>query len=271
MKLYEWTHAKVEPVPILISVPHSGTYVPDDIRAQMDPRLAEQLPDTDWFVDQLYDFAPAMGIAIIRSSICRYVVDLNRDPKGASLYADGRRETNVVPTRSFAGESLYAPDMLPDEAEVARRIDRYFKPYHQSIRDYLLALRRRYTQVILYDAHSIVRRVDAISSSDFPDLILGDLNQSTANLSLIDKVWSVLQGSGYQASHNEPFKGGYITRSFAAEGVHCLQVERSQDIYMDVANKCLDSDKVRMLQDRALIPLMKTMCDFLGPNETKRR
>jgi len=48
--------------PLLISVPHAGTHIPDDLRPRMTD-LADELPDTDWHVDRLYDFAPAMGAA----------------------------------------------------------------------------------------------------------------------------------------------------------------------------------------------------------------
>ena len=74
-------------LPILLSVPHCGTYFPEDLHKHFDQKHLQYPDDTDWFVDKLYDFAPALGITMIVAQYSRYVIDLNRDPSGKPLYA----------------------------------------------------------------------------------------------------------------------------------------------------------------------------------------
>lgn len=234
------------PVPIVLSCPHVGTEIPPDIAATMTP-LARRTPDTDWFVHDLYGFAPAMGITLVHARFSRYVVDLNRDPAGAKLYADGRAETGLVPVQSFAREPLY-DGPTPDAAELRRRVDRYYKPYHAAIEAALSELRQRHAHVLFFDAHSIKRRVPSIRPEPFADVILGDQAGRTAHRQLARTALDALQG--LDVAHNEPFMGGYLTRSFGrpAEGRHALQLEMSQDLYMDEDAGRRDASKEARVQ-----------------------
>ena len=74
------------------------------------PWLARK--DTDWWVDRLYDFAAALDATIIRTAISRTVIDVNRDPSGASLYP-GQATTELCPTTTFDGEPLYRDGQGP--------------------------------------------------------------------------------------------------------------------------------------------------------------
>jgi len=70
--------------PLVVSVPHVGTYVPAGLLARLAPEAAV-LADTDWHVERLYDFARALGASVIAATHSRLVVDLNRDPSGKPL------------------------------------------------------------------------------------------------------------------------------------------------------------------------------------------
>src|SRR3712207_430138 len=89
--------AKGRKVPIILSVPHSGTEFPEELKAQYRPEMIEQPDDTDWFVHDLYNFAPELGITVIHAKYSRWVIDLNRDPTSEPLYNDGRIITGLTP------------------------------------------------------------------------------------------------------------------------------------------------------------------------------
>ena len=101
--------------PILISIPHCGTEIPAHLGLQ-----TSICPDTDWFLEHLYDFAPQLGIAIIHARFARYVVDLNRNPSSVPLYNDGRILTDAIPTTQFDGTALY--DTPPTKEQKQERI-----------------------------------------------------------------------------------------------------------------------------------------------------
>jgi N-formylglutamate deformylase len=177
-----------------------------------------------------------MGITLIAANYSRWVIDLNRDPQSKPLYSDGRIITALCPTTTFTGEPLYSDERKEvDSAEVARRVDLFFTPYHQAIQDMLDNLRARHGKVLLWDCHSIRRYVPTIHSEKFPDLILGDVDGTSASPGLIETVMSVLDHSTYSVRHNHPFKGGYITRHFGRpmEHQHALQLEMTKVNYMD--------------------------------------
>jgi N-formylglutamate deformylase len=232
-------------VPILISVPHSGILFPDDIKDCFLSEMIESPDDTDWFVDKLYDFAPAMGITMITAKYSRWAIDLNRNTESKPLYDDGRIITELCPTATFAGEQIYLEGDAPDEIEIARRVEEYYNPYHAKIEELLKDLKKEFGYVLLWDAHSIRQYVPLISKEKFPDLILGDNDEKTADSRLTNIVLSILLGSGLKTEHNFPFKGGQITRSFGKpeDNQYALQLEMTKVNYMDNAEMEYDIDR----------------------------
>ncbi len=222
------------PTPLLLSIPHTGIEVPD----WMPPRLANAavaaLPDTDWHLHELYDFAPELGVTTIFARFTRYVVDLNRPRTQEKLYP-GQAETELVPTRTFAGDPIYRAGAEPTATEIDARIARYWQPYHDRLAAELRKLRARFGYALLFDAHSIVGCVPRLHPEPLPDLMLGDVDGKSCGAALSDAVHDVQRASGLAAARNFRFKGGFITRGYGkpAEQVHALQLEMSQRIYMD--------------------------------------
>ena len=222
--------------PILVSVPHAGTYVPAEIAARMtDDALA--LPDTDWHVERLYDFAASLGIGMIVATHSRYVIDLNRDPSGKPLYP-GADNTELVPTTTFNRDHIYRPGGGLDDAEVEQRVVQYWKPYHDRLAQELAVLRERFGMAVLWDAHSIPSQVPRFFSGRLPDLNLGSARGASAAQELVAAVMeSFEQNDGFSKVRDGRFTGGYITRHFGKPetGVHALQLELAQAAYMDEA------------------------------------
>src|SRR5436190_15825035 len=143
--------------PLIVSFPHTGTSIP----AELEPAFVSRslaLRDTDWWIDQLYDFTLELGATVIRTGISRSVIDVNRDPSGASLYP-GQNTTGLCPTTTFDGRPLYRVGQEPDAAEIDRRRATYFAPYHTSLKAEIARLRAAHPHIVLYDCHSIRSRV----------------------------------------------------------------------------------------------------------------
>ncbi len=218
--------------PLLISLPHSGVRIPPEIEPQLTPH-ALQLPDTDWHVEKLYAFAPSLGVSVLRAKLSRYVIDLNRDPSGASLYP-GRDTTELCPTSTFDERPIYLPGHAPDAAEIERRSAEYYRPYHQLLGAELERLRAAHGFALLLDGHSIRSEVPRFFQGRLPDLNLGSADGRSAAPSVELVASQVLNNSGLSAVVNGRFKGGFITRHFGdpARGTHALQLELAQSCYM---------------------------------------
>lgn len=252
-KTYFIEQATAPEVPILLSVPHCGTAFPDELKNDFKKELAQAPDDTDWFVHQLYDFAPSLGITIIHANYSRWVIDLNRDPESKPLYTDGRIITALCPTTTFFGNPIYQDERKEvDQTEVNRRIQHYYKPYHDKVTELIEAKKQKFGKVLLWDCHSIRQQVPTIYKDKFPDLILGDADETSASKKIIDVALNALQRGDYSVAHNHPFKGGYITRYFGKPDHHveALQLEMSKLMYMDDEEKKYSqvrADKIRDL------------------------
>ena len=137
--------------PLLASLPHTGTDIPDDLAADF-TSLWQARRDADWWVDRLYDFATQLDATLLRTSISRSVIDVNRDPSGTSLYP-GQATTGLCPTTDFDGAKLYRDGLEPDDAEIARRRAAYFDPYHAALAEEIERLRTLHDRIVVYDCH----------------------------------------------------------------------------------------------------------------------
>ncbi len=220
-------------VPLLVSIPHTGVAVPDWLRPRLASAHVASLPDTDWHLHELYDFAAELGATTIYARYSRYVIDLNRPRDQQKLYP-GKAETELVPTKTFAGEPIYRSGDEPTAAEIERRTREFWQPYHERLASELDAMRAQFGYALLFDAHSIVGLVPRLHPEPLPDLMLGDVDGSSCAPAISDAVHAVQRASAYRAERNFRFKGGYITRGHGKPGerVHALQLEMSQRVYM---------------------------------------
>ena len=217
---------------VLISMPHNGQLIPDDI-AQTMTEQAQQVADTDWYMDKLYDFAQGLGAAVIKPKYSRYVIDLNRNIDGVNLYP-GANSTELCPTTAFDLSPLYKLGQEPDDTEIQRRIALYWQPYHRALRDTLAQMKTKFGKVVLLDAHSILSKVPRFFEGQLPDFNFGSANGASCSEELMTDIMQ-LELSPYSSVVNGRFKGGFITRGFGKpeENIHAVQLELSQHTYMD--------------------------------------
>ena len=236
--------------PLLVSLPHDGTELPPDIAARMTD-AARAVPDTDWHVSRLYAFARELGASILVPRYSRYVVDLNRPPDDTSLYP-GQNTTGLCPTRRFSGDPVYLAGQEPSAGEVRERVERYWRPYHDALRDELERLRAAHGRVVLWEGHSIRGSgLPFLFEGRLPDLNLGTANGASCSPRLQARLEAVLSAQpGYDWVANGRFKGGHITRHYGdpARGIDAVQMETSQRNYMDEDSFEYDQGKAARLQ-----------------------
>ena len=231
--------------PLLVSLPHDGTLVPDDIAARLTP-AARGVPDTDWHIARLYDFARGLGASMIVPTHSRYVVDLNRSEDDVSLYP-GQNTTGLCPVVRFSGEPVYLEGQEPTPDEIAERVERYWRPYHDALRTELGRIRAGHGRAVLWEGHSIRGELPFLFEGRLPDLNLGTAGGASCSPAMQQRLEVVLAGQqDYDFVVNGRFKGGHITRRYGdpANGVEAVQLETSQRVYMD-------EDSFQYLPDKA--------------------
>lgn len=259
-------------VPLLISMPHIGTEIPEGLKGHFCER-ALAVEDTDWHLQALYDFAGrdvdndvvnsnlnnglnhSLNASILMPTISRYVIDLNRPPNDEPMYP-GASNTELCPTRFFTGDLLYRDGCEPNPIERVRRRQLYWQPYHDQLRSELTRLQNRHGYALLWDAHSIRSEIPWLFEGKLPDLNIGTANGASADESITQAVSAAAMDSEAlkpfaSSVVNGRFKGGFITRQYGdpKQNIHAIQLEKCQSLYMrEIAPFSYDKAKANLLK-----------------------
>jgi N-formylglutamate deformylase len=228
----DWLTIRRGRAPLVLSIPHAGVEIPSEIEtALVSPWLARK--DTDWWLDRLYDFATALDATIVRTAISRTVIDVNRDPSGGSLYP-GQATTELCPTTTFDGESLYQSGDEPTAVEIEQRQARWFAPFHKALSADVERLRGVHEKVVLYDAHSIRSSVPRLFEGILPHFNIGTNSGASCAPELSAAVENACDATSLSRVTNGRFRGGYITRHHGnpQRGVHAIQMELACRSYL---------------------------------------
>ena len=219
--------------PLLVSFPHSGTVVPENIKETF-TQAALSLPDTDWHVPRLYDFLADMPVSTITANYSRYLVDVNRFSEGSVLYP-GQSETEVCPTTTFTEQDIYLSGKAPNKAQTQERIKAYWQPYHVALAAQLERIKAIHGYALLWDAHSIASEVPRFFTGTLPDLNLGTAEGLSCQADIGNQLFLLMQQSQFSAVRDSRFKGGYITRYYGQPQthIHAVQMEIAQSAYME--------------------------------------
>lgn len=229
MSLVEVTHGDS---PLVLGLPHTGTEIPDDCLVRLND-TGRAMADTDWHIHKLYD-GLLPDVTAVRMTVHRYVIDVNRDPSGLSLYP-GQNTTGLCPLTDFDGLSLYRVGQEPDETEVERRRAMYHAPYHAALKAELERVKAIHGYALLFDCHSIRSHIPFLFEGTLPDFNIGTNEGATCAPEIATQTLNICKNAkGYTAILNGRFKGGWTTRHCGqpAQGMHAIQMELAQSTYM---------------------------------------
>ena len=250
--------------PIVLGLPHTGTYLPDDIITNLNAR-GKGLDDTDWHIHTLYD-GLMPGLTTVRAMFHRYGVDANRDPSGQSLYP-GQNTTGLVPLTDFDGCEIW--DSAPDAQEVEARRQKYHAAYHGALTAELDRVRAIHGVAILYDCHSIRSGIPFLFEGTLPDFNIGT-NMGTTCAPKIEAATRRVcaAAKGYTCVTNGRFKGGWTTRHYGrpSEGLHAIQMELAQSTYLSTEARPWEYDVAKSGRLRRHLSTILTELAALAPN-----
>ncbi|MED7665875.1 N-formylglutamate deformylase [Pseudomonas moraviensis subsp. stanleyae] len=220
-------------VPLLISMPHAGVRLTPAVEAGLIP-AARSLPDTDWHIPLLYDFAEELGASTLAAEYSRFVIDLNRPSDDKPLYAGAT--TGLYPATLFDGIALFQEGLEPSQQERATYLQQIWTPYHRTLQEELARLKAEFGYALLFDAHSIRSIIPHLFDGKLPDFNLGTFNGASCDPQLASQLEAICAGHE-QFTHvlNGRFKGGHITRQYGdpAQDIHAVQLELCQSTYME--------------------------------------
>ncbi len=220
-------------LPLLISMPHAGLGLTPAVRNGLVDQ-ARSLPDTDWHIPRLYDFARDLGASVVAAEYSRFVIDLNRPDDDKPLYASAT--TGLYPATLFDGEPLFKDGQVPSADERATYLEGIWRPYHDTIRRELERLRAEFGYALLWDAHSIRSLIPHLFDGKLPDFNLGTFNGASCDPELAERLQGVCaEFPHYSHVLNGRFKGGHITRHYGdpSRQIHAVQLELAQSTYMN--------------------------------------
>jgi N-formylglutamate deformylase len=220
-------------VPLLISMPHGGLQLTPAVKAGL-VDAAQSLPDTDWHIPTLYDFAEELGASTLAAEYSRFVIDLNRPSDDKPLYVGAT--TGLYPAILFDGEPLFREGQVPSAEERATYLEQVWTPYHHTLQQELARLRDEFGYALLFDAHSIRGSIPHLFEGRLPDFNLGTFNGLSCDTELATLLEATCAAaSDYTHVLNGRFKGGHITRHYGdpANNIHAVQLELAQSTYME--------------------------------------
>ena len=247
-----WLGPAQPAVPLVLDSPHSGTRMPPDFGAVLDE---DALRDgEDCFVDELWRPASALGVPLLAAQFPRTYLDLNRhaadidpdlldEPWPYEHRPSGKaRIGKALIWRTLDdGRPIY--DRRLGVQEVRERVERFHRPYHETLRGLIDAAHARFGVVVHLNCHSM-NAVSGLMGEGGPgvaraDIVLGDRDGSSCDPALTAFVRERLAAHGYDVKVNDPFKGVELVCAFAdpARGRHSLQIEINKRLYMDDATR----------------------------------
>jgi len=230
--MLSWVKVTRGDAPLIVSIPHAGDQlVPEMERRLVSPWLARK--DTDWYIEKLYDFAPELGVTVVRTPLSRTVIDVNLDPSVKPIHV-GQAVAELCPTTTFDGEPLYRSGQDPKQAEISRRRAAYFDPYHQVLTAEISRLRAQHEKVVLFDAHSIRSIIPSLFKGRLPDFNVGTNDGQSCDAALVAEVEAISDPTGFLRVTNGLFKGGWTTRHYGnpAAGVHAIEMKLACRSYL---------------------------------------
>ena len=194
-------------VPAIFDSPHSGLLAPADFAPVLS--LQKLFGTADAYVDELFGTAPAHGAVLIAATFPRCYIDANRSleqldpsiidgPWPAPTVDDAkiRRGVGLIWASLPSGDSIYDAPLL--RAEIERRIERCWRPYHEALERALDQTHARFGAVWHVNCHSMrshgTARDEDGARQARPDMVLGDRDGTTCDAVFLDLVHGVLTG-----------------------------------------------------------------------------
>ena len=203
--------------PLVISIPHSGTDIPQDIAPLCN--LAAKREHTDWALPELV--APLSETTLV-ATVSRYIVDVNRFKPRV-----GKATQPIIPRIDEVGHQLF--NNYPSKQKQADWLEQYYTPYYLHLENLLNEKLEQHERVLLVDLHSYDDKLFKTT-----DIILGTRKKQTISPDTLEKLQFLFHEEGLTTQVDTPFSGGNIIASFGKQTrIEAVQIEVPYSLYLE--------------------------------------
>jgi N-formylglutamate amidohydrolase len=232
----------------VLASPHSGSRYPPEFVAGAQLGFPALRRSEDCYVDELFAAAPRLGLPLVRALFPRVFVDPNREP--FELDPDMFQEAlpgyvNTGSARVAAGFGTIARIVANGEpiygrrltfAEARHRVDNYYRPYHDALRQAITQTKLMFGRCLLVDCHSmpsIGGPTETDAGNSRVDIVLGDCHGTSCAPLVTDRLEEAFAAMGYRVARNSPYSGGFVTQHYGnvRAGLHAVQIEINRALY----------------------------------------
>jgi len=240
--------------PLVLCLPHCGTDAPPAVGKRFNATGRLQT-DLSWRLDDVMRFGADLGATLIRSTVSRYVIDLDRDPETPRSVAEDPKRA-LCPVTTLDGKRIYQDGEDPGDTEIEQRILLFSNPFFRAVRQQVDRLLRLHNKVILIDCQSMRSHIKGVTDKGLPVVSIGSADGTSCDPDLRNLlVGSFKSQEGYTVGVDDHVKGGYLTRTFGRpeQGLHAMTLLIAQRAYLRHESPPFEPDKSRVLRLRALM------------------
>jgi N-formylglutamate deformylase len=218
-------------LPILISIPHGGMDMPPELKENTCITKFDLFDDIDPFVREIFDIG-TKAKKIISTNIARTFVDLNRSMQDLPP----KNPDGLIKSMTCYEKPIYHSKKHPDEKTTSILIEKYYKTYHREIQKAL----KEFDFQLCLDCHSMASEAPSISpdgnSKPRPLFCISNQNGKTCSDEMLHLLGESLKKSfslqEADLKFNDPFQGGYITKTYGNNPVPWIQIEMNRSLYL---------------------------------------
>jgi|GEM_PF-67056 len=240
--------------PLILCLPHAGTVVPNAVEKRLNATGRLQA-DLSWRLERVFDFHDELDATVVRSSISRYVIDLDRDPKTSCREAMNPARA-LCPATTLDGKRIYQEGEEPGPTECEQRTLLFFTPFHKALRRQIDRLLRTHRKVIVLDCQSMRSNIKGVSENGLPLVSIGTNGGTSCDPDLRNLLVGSFRGQeGITVSVDEQTRGGFITSTFGRpdRGLHVVTLLLAQRSYLRHESPPFEPDKARTARLRLVL------------------
>jgi len=215
--------------PILLHIPHSSTFIPEEYKTDFIIDLSNELRFmTDWYTDELFDYPATKLVFPISRLVCD--VERFRDNRLEEMYRCGM---GACYTHGYAGTRIRSLSHEKEEQILLR----WYDPHQNALKEKTSENLDRCGVCLIVDCHSFHASplpYERDKRNNRPDICIGadPFHTPKQMVEILSKSFSQ---TGYRVAVNTPFAGAMVPAAYYQQNANVISImiEVNRSLYLD--------------------------------------